>query len=165
MRGLSDAGRRESQRVADLLEGRDITAIISSPYTRAVQTVQPLANRLGMSIVIDPDLRERHLSSGTLDDFTASLEATWRDFDLAHPGGESSAAAQARVRRAVHRIATQNDGRTVVISTHGNALTLFLHTLDASVDFAFWTRMSLPDVYAVTTHPDGAWSYQRVWMA
>jgi len=165
MRGLSDAGRRESQRVADLLEGRDVAAIISSPYTRAIQTVQPLANRLGMTIEIDPDLRERHLASGPLDDFTASLEATWRDFDLAHPGGESSAAAQARVSRAVRRIATQNDSRSVVISTHGNALTLFLHTLDASVDFAFWTRMSLPDVYAVATSPDDAWSYQRVWPA
>ena len=163
MRGLSDAGRRESQRVADLLEGHDVAAIISSPYTRAIQTVQPLADRLGMTIEIDPDLRERHLSSGPLDDFTASLEATWRDFDLAHPGGESSASAQTRVSGAIRRIAAIGDSRDVVISTHGNALALFLRTLDADVDFAFWARMSLPDVYAVATSPEEAWSYRRVW--
>ena len=164
MRGLSEAGRQQSARVADLLEAQDIAAIISSPYTRAIQTVQPLADRLGMTIAIDPDLRERLLSSGPVDDFMASFEATWRDFDLAHPGGESSAAAQARVSRAIRRIAALGDDRDVVIAGHGNALSLFLRTLDESVDFAFWTGMSLPDVYAVETRPDDAWSYRRVWV-
>ena len=163
MRALSQAGRRESQRVADLLEGHDVAAIVSSPYTRAIQTVQPLADRLGMTIEIDPDLRERHLASSPLNDFQASLEATWRDFDLALPGGESSAAAQSRVSRTIHRIAATGESRDVVIATHGNALSLFLRTLDPSVDFAFWMRMSLPDVYAVATSPEGAWSYRRVW--
>ena len=163
MRGLSDAGRQQSERVADLLEGHDVAAIISSPYTRAIQTVQPLADRLRMSIGIDPDLRERHLSSSPLPDFRASFEATWRDFDLIHPGGESSAAAQARVTRAIRRIAPLGHSRDIVIATHGNALALFLRTLDANVDFAFWNGMSLPDVYAVETHPD-AWSYRRVWL-
>ena len=163
MRGLSDAGHQQSQRVADLLEGEDVAAIVSSPYSRAIQTVRPLAKRLGMAIQIDPELRERHLSSGPLDDFKASLEATWRDFDLVYPGGESSAAAQARVGRAIGQIAARGDSRNVVIATHGNALALFLRTLDSRVDFAFWSRMSIPDVYAVATHPENAWSYLRVW--
>ena len=162
MRGLSDAGHGQSERVADLLAGQDIAAIISSPYTRAIQTVQPLANRLHMTIEIDHDVRERQLSSGPLDDFRAVLEATWLDFDLALPGGESSAAAQRRVTDAIRRIAARADRRSVVIATHGNALSLFLHTLDARVNFAFWNRMSLPDVYAVETRSD-TWSYRRMW--
>lgn len=162
MRGLSQAGRQQSERVADLLEGHDVAAIISSPYTRAIQTVQPLADRLRMPVEIDPDLRERRLSSRPLEDFKASLEATWRDFDLVHPGGESSAAAQIRVARAIRRTAALGGSRDIVIATHGNALSLFLRTLDARVDFAFWNGMSLPDVYAVDTRPD-AWSYRRVW--
>jgi 2,3-bisphosphoglycerate-dependent phosphoglycerate mutase len=163
MRGLSEQGRQASLRVADLLQGCDVAAIISSPYTRAVETVQPLADRLKMTIEIEPDLRERRLSSGPLDDFRTSLEATWRDFDLVHPGGESSAAAQARVSRAVRRLAPIGRSRDVVIATHGNALALFLHTLDPQIDFSFWTRLSLPDIYAVATDPAGEWSYHRVW--
>jgi 2,3-bisphosphoglycerate-dependent phosphoglycerate mutase len=162
MRSLSHAGRQQSERIADLLGGHDIAAIISSPYTRAMQTVQPLADRLRMTIAIDPDLRERRLSSGPLEDFRASLEATWQDFELVHPGGESSAAAQARVSRAIRRIAALGGSRDVVIATHGNALALFLRTLDPRVDFAFWNGMSLPDVYAVETRRD-AWSFRRVW--
>jgi 2,3-bisphosphoglycerate-dependent phosphoglycerate mutase len=163
MRGLSDSGHRAAQRVADLLENRGVAMIVSSPYTRAVQTVQPLADRIGISIAVDGDLRERHLSAGPLDDFRRWLEATWTDFDLAYPGGESSAAAQERVSRAIRRIVESAGDRTVVVSSHGNALALFLHTMDSTVDFQYWSRMSLPDVYAVEVPRETAWSYRRIY--
>jgi len=160
-RRLSDQGRQAAVRVADLLRDRDVSAIVSSPYRRAIETVQPLADRLGVEIQLDRDLRERRLSTGHVDDFRRSVEATWRDFDLTYTGGESSAAAQARVSRAIRGIAESAGDRNVVIASHGNALALFLRTLDAHVDFAFWARMSLPDVYAVDVR--GVWSYERVW--
>jgi 2,3-bisphosphoglycerate-dependent phosphoglycerate mutase len=163
MRALSEAGHRAAHRVADLLEDRGVAMIVSSPYTRAVETVQPLADRLGISIAVDSDLRERHLSAGPLDDFQRRLEATWSDFDLAYPGGESSAAAQTRVSRAIRRVVESAGDRTVVVASHGNALALFLRTIDSTVDFRFWSGMSMPDVYAVEPRKDAAWSYQRVW--
>ena len=165
MRALSEPGHRAAQRIADLLEDRAIATIVSSPYTRAVQTVRPLAERIGVAIQIDADLRERQLSAAPLDDFERWLEATWRDFPLAYPGGESSAAAQARVSRAIRRIVESAGDRNVVVASHGNALALFLHTIDSSVDFQFWSKMSTPDVYAVAPRSETAWSYQRVWTA
>ena len=161
-RSLSESGRKATVRVADLLLDRDVSAIVSSPYRRAIETVQPLADRLGLPVQIDPGLRERQLSTGPLDDFRGSVEATWRDFDLTYEGGESSAAAQSRVSRTIRGIAESVGSRNVVIATHGNALALFLRTLDASVDFAFWARMSMPDVYAVDVRD--VWSYRRVWL-
>ena len=162
MRGLSPAGRAAARRLADILAGRRIAHIYSSPYTRAVETVQPLAERCGLTIQVEHDLRERHLSPGPLDDFERWLAATWRDFDLAYPGGESSAAAQARVTRAIYRIAVDVEGRSVAIASHGNALALFLRTLDSAVDYDFWTRMSMPDVYVVGGQHPTTWSYQRL---
>jgi len=163
MRALSESGQRAAQRIADLLQDRAIARIVSSPYTRAVQTVQPLADRLGLSIQIDSDLRERLLSTVPLDDFQRWLEATWSDFDLVCPGGESSAAAQARVSRAIRRIVESTGDRHVVVASHGNAMALFLHTIDSTVDFHFWSRMSMPDVYAVAPQNDAAWLYERIW--
>lgn len=125
--------------------------------------MEPLADRVGIAIQVDPDLRERQLSVGLLDDFRGALEATWRDFDLSHPGGETSAAAQARVSRVIRRVAEAAGGRNVVIASHGTALALFLRTIDAGVDFGFWARMSMPDVYAVETRSEAPWSYHRVW--
>ncbi len=162
MRELSSSGSIAAQRVADALASCGIAAIYSSPYTRAVQTVTPLAERLGLAIQIEPELRERYLSVGPLPDFQRSLEDTWRDFDLAYPGAESSAAAQARVSGAIRRIAAATRGCHVAIASHGNALSLFLLTLDPNVDFAFWMRMSLPDVYAVDTDSSD-WSFRRIW--
>ena len=163
MRGLSESGRRAAQRVADLLEDQRIAMIVSSPYTRAIQTVQPLADRVGVSIRVDPDLRERHLSAGPLDDFRRSLEATWRDFDLAYPGGESSVSAQVRVSQTIRRVVAAAGDCNVVVASHGNALALFLRTLDSQVDFGFWQKMSLPDVFAVEPQGEMPWSFRRVW--
>lgn len=162
-RGLSTSGWREAGRLADLLQGRGIAWIVSSPSTRAVQTVQPLADRLDLSIEVDPDLRERLLSAGPVDDFDRRVEATWRDFDLAHAGGESNASAQARMTRAIRRIARSAGDRHVAIATHGNVLALFLRTLDPSVGFEFWARMSMPDLYVVDVPAGAAWSCRRTW--
>lgn len=91
MRALSLSGRAAAARVADVLAGRGVSRIISSPYTRARQTVEPLARRLGIEIEREPDLRERKLTDGpAAGDFRDYLAATWEDFNLAYPGGETS---------------------------------------------------------------------------
>jgi 2,3-bisphosphoglycerate-dependent phosphoglycerate mutase len=163
MRGLSARGHEAAGRVADLLESCELSRIVASPYTRAIQTVQPLADRLRLPIEIERDLRERLLCNEVLDDIHGPLEKAWRDFDFCYPGGESSAAAQTRVRNAIERVAGETDGRNLAIASHGNALALFLRTLDQSVDYAFWSRMSVPDVYAVDTRAAGRWTYRRIW--
>jgi 2,3-bisphosphoglycerate-dependent phosphoglycerate mutase len=102
------------------------------------------------------------LALGRVADFNAAVEATWRDFAFAYPNGESNAAAQSRVSAAVTRIAAAHPGR-VAIASHGNAIALFLRTLDPAVDFAFWSRMSMPDIYEVTWPPGASPALRRVW--
>lgn len=50
---LSELGHRMAAMVADSLEGRDITHLVSSPLERAQQTAQPLLDRTGLELVID----------------------------------------------------------------------------------------------------------------
>ena len=57
-RPLVDEGRRRAGELADLLSDRPIVAVLSSPATRCVQTVEPLAARLGLTIDEQPDLFE-----------------------------------------------------------------------------------------------------------
>ena len=42
------------------LAGERITRIVTSPYTRALQTVAPIAKALGVEVVINPIVRERY---------------------------------------------------------------------------------------------------------
>lgn len=57
-RPLSKRGWRQSEAVAKRLEKRGATALYSSGYVRCVQTLEPLAERLGVSIREEPRLFE-----------------------------------------------------------------------------------------------------------
>ena len=56
--GLSEAGRRRAGRIADQLAGSGIERILTSRYVRCVETVTPLAERLGVPVEVHPTLAE-----------------------------------------------------------------------------------------------------------
>ena len=58
-RPLTDFGRRQARDLAAALAGEDLTAIYSSDLTRARETAEIVAERLGLPVVLDRDLREK----------------------------------------------------------------------------------------------------------
>lgn len=56
--GLNQAGERQAQRIADQLAGAGIERILTSRYRRCVETVTPLAERLGVALEVHPVLAE-----------------------------------------------------------------------------------------------------------
>jgi 8-oxo-dGTP diphosphatase len=66
-RPLSGRGRRQADAIAELLAGRRVTRVVSSPATRCVETVEPLATARGLSVVIDKRLAEGESVAGFLD--------------------------------------------------------------------------------------------------
>ena len=57
LRPLDDRGRRQALALRALAD-RGITRIVSSPYVRCVETVEPLATTLGLAVDIDGRLAE-----------------------------------------------------------------------------------------------------------
>jgi 8-oxo-dGTP diphosphatase len=57
-RPLDEAGRRQAERVADLLADSGVERVLTSRYTRCVQTVAPLAERLRLEVEHHPALAE-----------------------------------------------------------------------------------------------------------
>jgi 2,3-bisphosphoglycerate-dependent phosphoglycerate mutase len=84
-KGIGDA-----QQLRDTLASMRIDAAYSSPYLRARQTIEPIADARGLTIVTVEDLRERLLSPVDLPEWRAHLRRSWEDFDYAPPGGETS---------------------------------------------------------------------------
>ena len=66
LRPLTPAGEAQASRLAELLAGAGIERIVTSRYTRCVQTVEPLARQLRVPIEIDGALAEE-----------ADVEETW----------------------------------------------------------------------------------------
>jgi 8-oxo-dGTP diphosphatase len=58
LRPLTKAGARQADGLAERLGGETIGRVVSSPAVRCVDTVRPLAERLGVSVERDPDLME-----------------------------------------------------------------------------------------------------------
>jgi 8-oxo-dGTP diphosphatase len=57
-RGLDKRGKEQRKLIRRLLQAHPLTRIGSSEYTRCVQTVQPLADRLGIPVEFEPALVE-----------------------------------------------------------------------------------------------------------
>jgi phosphohistidine phosphatase SixA len=57
-RPLSDRGRAQAAGIADLLAARAVGMLLTSPAARCRQTLQPLADKLGLAVVSCPDLAE-----------------------------------------------------------------------------------------------------------
>lgn len=57
-RPLDKRGRRQAEGLVSALAGHSITRILSSPYLRCVQTVEPLARRRGLAIEKRDELAE-----------------------------------------------------------------------------------------------------------
>jgi 2,3-bisphosphoglycerate-dependent phosphoglycerate mutase len=147
-----------ARRVTEVLASFPIDGIYSSPARRARETVAPLAERLGLPILIEPDLRERQLGDGPVTDFEQAVEATWSDPLFAYPGGESNAAAQQRGVAVVYRL-LKDPGAHRVLATHGNLLALLLQHFDPAVGFPFWRSLTMPDIYRLSLSGAGAARY------
>ena len=57
-RPLTKAGRKQSDEIARQLAAEPITGVWSSPATRCVQTVEPLARAHGLDVIREPRLAE-----------------------------------------------------------------------------------------------------------
>jgi 8-oxo-dGTP diphosphatase len=57
-RPLDEKGRRQAEKIAEAFASEDIRRVVSSPYVRCIQTVEPLAAALGLEVELDDRLAE-----------------------------------------------------------------------------------------------------------
>src|SRR4030088_1665762 len=113
-RPLNDYGRRQAQALAERRAGDSIDAVYASDLSRARETAEILGEKLGLPVLVDPDLREKNW--GNWEGLTSD-ERLHIEFE-----GETSEAHRDRTLNAVQRIVERHpDGRVVVV-THGGSL-------------------------------------------
>lgn len=161
-RPLSEKGQLDAENVTHLLKDRHIDVVISSPYKRAIQTVQGIANTYDVSIQIEEDLRERLLSSESVTDFNDAVQKVWEDWDFAHEGGESNDVAKRRAVICMQNILKKYKDKNIVIGTHGNIMVLLMNYFDSKYDFRFWKTIRMPDIFKLNFHNEDLVSAERI---
>ena len=135
---LTQKGIEQADSLAEFFKDLKIDRIVSSPFLRAIQSIEPLSSRKSMTIEMDERLSERLLSTGDFPDWYEKLQATFVDMDLKYDD-------------------------TLIVS-HGNIISLLLKYYDKDVDFHCWKNLSNPDVFLLSPKHNEV-MIERIWGA
>ncbi|MDP9093087.1 MAG: bifunctional RNase H/acid phosphatase [Actinomycetota bacterium] len=168
---LSELGRGQAVALASRLASvGTISAIVSSPLLRCVQTAEAVAARLGLDIGVNDDLAE--VDFGAWEGLTfAEVErsypaeiAAWLVSDaVAPPGGESFASVARRVSRARDAIRAAHPGQVLAVVTHVTPIkTLIRLALDAPAASLFRIHLDTASLSSIDYFGDGNCSVRLV---
>ncbi|MEK5440957.1 histidine phosphatase family protein [Fredinandcohnia sp. FSL W7-1320] len=157
---LTEKGKQQAINLAAFFEKRKVDRIISSPFKRAIQTIQALAGERDLVIEMNHQLSERVLSARNMPDWYDKLRDTYVNFDLKYEGGESSREAVSRIIEVVDEV-LKSDAENTIIVTHGGLLSLLLNHYNKNFGFEQWAALSNPDVYLLTG--ENQITFERLW--
>lgn len=135
-RELTEKGRQDARLVTAFLADKQIAAVLSSPYKRAVDTVHDFSETAGLPILTDPDFRERRVDSLWIEDFDGFCKNQWADFDYRLTDGETLRMVQTRNLAALRRVLQNYPEQSVAIGSHGTALSTLVHYFDPTFGHA-----------------------------
>ncbi len=142
---LSELGQAQAQRVGERLATAGIEAIYVTTLQRTAQTAAPLAARTGLTVQVEPDLREIYLGEweggeyrrNVTEGHPIALRMLAQERWDVIPGAENSEAFEARVRAGIDRIAAKHPGQRVAVFTHGGVVGRAVKIASGSRPFAF----------------------------
>lgn len=129
-RPLTEEGLEDSNQVLEILKDKKIDIFISSPYKRSYDSIKKTADYYKKSIITDERLRER--KTGKNSNNHEMFKKRWADFNFAEEDGESIGSVQKRNIEALNEILEKYQNKTIVIGTHGTALSSILNYYDTS---------------------------------
>lgn len=143
---LAPDGLRQAEQVGVRLADQAVDAIYVTTLQRTQQTAAPLAAKLGITPVVEPDLREVFLGEWEGGSFRKNVAEghpvaiemfTSQRWD-AIPGAEPTEEFGARVRRGLERIVAAHPDQRVVVVVHGGVIgELVRQAVDGRRGFAF----------------------------
>jgi 2,3-bisphosphoglycerate-dependent phosphoglycerate mutase len=149
-RPLTPDGLAAAQELVPRLVAFTPSAVLSSPQRRAVQTVAPAAEALGLTVTTWPELRE--WESGLLPsaDWEVLHAESWAHPSVAHGAGESLDELTVRAGKALARMAAEYPDTTVLVGSHGTFLSRALIAAGQQADWESCRAMPMPALYEIT---------------
>ena len=145
---LSEEGRRRCAALADLLAAYRPDVVVSSVETKAVETAELVAARLGVAIERAEGLHEHERGSEWLgrERFEQTIRELFERPAAPVFGTETALEARGRFAAALNRVLERRPGAVAAV-THGTVASLFVagcERQDGAAAFALWRRLGLP---------------------
>ena len=128
---LSELGIAQAKKNAEyIVNTYDVHRVYASDLKRAFCTGKAIADRLGLEVIPEKDLRELHVGIWEMTSFKENYDNGVQFFldwetnlgRVVCPGGESIEYLQKRASEALIRIAEENEGKTVVVAVHATLI-------------------------------------------
>ena len=126
--------------------------IISSPFKRAMQTIEKLS--LDMSINIEQSNALEEIRIGKDENLSKHqiIEKMWSDENFKVKNGSSQSEHVKMIKQNIEKILDdfyENDYNLILVS-HGNSIGIILkYFLNTSFTFNDWKKISMPDMYCL----------------
>lgn len=149
---LSEEGRDRCLPLAAKLSQYSPEVIVSSMELKAKETAQLVADQLGLSTEVLPDLHEhdrRNEAFYDLDTFESKVKSFF-----AHPaqlvfGEETAHQAQERFFNAISEVQQKFPNQTTVVVAHGTVISLYVSQLEGIDPHPFWQKLDMPAIVVI----------------
>jgi broad specificity phosphatase PhoE len=155
--GLSPIGREQTRLLGQRLSMNRFKALYSSPLRRACECAMVLSDFVNLPIKKEEALKEMRLgdwegkSISQVEKEYPDMLSRWyeRPTSVRIPGAEDIRSFSKRVVRAFDKIKRENEGKDVLVVTHGGVISIYMvHILGMNLDY-IW-RIPLKNT-AITT--------------
>lgn len=165
-RTLSQQGEIDAKKVTAIMSNKKIDLIVSSPYIRAIQTIEGIANTKEIEVNVLEELKERQLKGSYKlpeEEIQQAIKASYEDIDFYLSGGESIRDVQNRTIPVIKDLLYNYQAKTIIIGTHGNVMTIIMNYFNKYYGYEFWKNTSKPDIYKLVFSGETLISVQRIW--
>jgi len=166
-RGLTDKGWSDAKRITELLKDESIDVFVSSPYRRAVLTIEELAKFHNKEILVFEEFRELEFSNEDRiindKELYPIVNKMFSDPEYSLPGGESSKICMNRTIGILKKIVAEYEGQKIVIGTHGMVMTLMMRYFESKYDYDFLLKTTKPDIYRMEFEEGNVIDIKRIW--
>lgn len=139
-RVLTPKGLADRAQLQRYFLDKKVDMILSSPYPRARQTVQLIAEERNLEIILDPDLRERdgyYFETG----FESEISHRWEEPHFKEGPEESMQEMDRRIHACLNRILRNYQNKSVVVGSHGTFISRLIHHFDDSFGVEHFLEM------------------------
>ncbi|MEX1019050.1 MAG: MSMEG_4193 family putative phosphomutase [Litorilinea sp.] len=156
---LNEKGREQALRIAEALAEQPVAAIYSSPLVRCIETAQPAAERLGLTVQEEPGVIEVDYGEwrgGNLKELSKLPE--WQlvqhnPSSFRFPGGETLHEVQSRAVNTLESMRVRHPNQVVAIYSHGDVIrTTLAHYLGVHIDLFQRVLIDTASISALVFH-------------